>query len=864
MDKKFVEIRPIYEDSCSVPLPGKFLDKPEIQRSANLHPAHFAAKSVNICSMAQAKQGSAQGLSGPADPSDSPHASQPATIKTLRGVVERITYQNEDNGYTVAKLLAERPEKRNKNEEALTTIVGSLVGIAVGESLELTGYWQHHPQHGWQFTAHTYRSVLPATAQGIQRYLGSGLIKGVGPRTAERIVAHFDVNTLDVLDATPERLNEVPGIGSKKIALIAEAWREQKAIKDVMLFLQGHEISTSLAVRIYKEYGDASITIAKNEPYRLAREVWGIGFKTADKIALRIGYQPTDPERLKAGALFALSQASDDGHTYLPAAQLAQDAAELLGVSLAMAQQAVRDLVTEQGAHADILQRQPDGARKLVPVQAPSKTAPNPKRASAPQSGDLTQAEAAAAISFEPPTQAADSSDETVVYLWPFFNAEQNIARQLKRLVNCAPNEDRLAEFQRVDADTMFGYLADKGGLQLSEQQREGVWMALMRPVCVITGGPGTGKTTSMRALIRALQAKQKRIVLAAPTGRAAKRLSETTGVEARTLHRLLQLKPGSQAFYDQSNPIPADIVIVDEVSMLDTLLTNTLLKAIATGTHVLFVGDADQLPSVGAGNVLADVIASDLVPVVRLNQIFRQAATSAIITNAHRINHGEMPQTGGEIGDFFFFAEDDAEKASELVVDLVARRIPAKFNLAPRDIQVLAPMHNGKCGVSYLNEALQAALNPASPDKPQKPFGSRTFRVGDKVLQLRNDYEKDVFNGDAGLISAMFAEEQTVQVKLDDGRLIEYGFNELDQLAQAYAISIHKSQGSEYPAVVIPLVMGHYMMLERKLIYTAVTRAKSLVVLVGSKRAMAMAARNASANRGQRHTGLAIRLAER
>jgi exodeoxyribonuclease V alpha subunit len=407
----------------------------------------------------------------------------------------------------------------------------------------------------------------------------------------------------------------------------------------------------------------------------------------------------------------------------------------------------------------------------------------------------------------------------------------------------------------------MFDYVAAKDSLHLTEQQQAGVLMALSRFVGVMTGGPGTGKTTSMRALIRALLAKNKRIVLAAPTGRAAKRLSEATGIEAKTLHRWLQLKPGGKPLYDQDDPIPADMVIVDETSMLDTLLMNTLLKAIASGTHVLLVGDADQLPSVGAGNVLGDIIESKLAPVVRLDRIFRQSAASAIISNAHRINHGEAPITGGAINDFFLFAEEDAEQASELIVDLVTKRIPGRFGLASGDIQVLAPMHNGRCGVAYLNEALQAALNPPRENKPQKPFGNRVFRVGDKVLQMRNNYDKDVFNGDAGMIAALDPEDQVVRVRLDDGRNVEYDFTELDQLALAYAISIHKSQGSEYPAVVIPLMMSHYLMLERKLIYTAVTRAKSLVVIVGSRRALAMAVKNAGTARHGRYTGLAVRL---
>jgi exodeoxyribonuclease V alpha subunit len=771
--------------------------------------------------------------------------------KTISGVVERITYHNEETGYTVAKIL---PDQRNERGQdgTLSTIIGTLTGIAVGEALELTGYWQHHNQHGWQFSVQTYRSVLPATAQGIRKYLGSGLIKGVGPRTADKIVDHFDTNTLDILDSAPDRLKEVPGIGKKKIDLIAGAWREQKAIKDVMVFLQGHGVSTSLAVRLYKQYADASITIAKNEPYRLAREVNGIGFRTADKIALAMGYKHDDPERLKAGALHALSEATDDGHTYLRADDLAKRAADVLEISLERATQAVQDLILEQGAQSEWLQRQSDGTLKFLPAQAPSKR----KGVSETRASYTVSLPSPLPSSLPPPPDA-----NQVVYLWPFYNAEQNIAKQLKRLIGSADAQDCLPEFRQVNAQAMFGYLAIKDGLNLSERQQDGVLMALQHRVSVMTGGPGTGKTTSMRALIRALQAKHKRIVLAAPTGRAAKRLSDATGIEAKTLHRWLQLKPGGKPRYDGDNPIPADMVIVDEASMLDTLLTNTLLKAIATGTHVLFVGDADQLPSVGAGNVLADVIASELVPVMRLDRIFRQSETSAIITNAHRINHGELPQTGGAIEDFFMFAEDDAEKASALVVDLVTRRIPARFGILAADIQVLAPMHNGKCGVAYLNEALQSVLNPPHEHKPQKPFGNRVFRVGDKVLQTRNNYDKDVFNGDAGTVISIDLEDQLLRVRLEDGRIADYEFTELDQLSLAYAISIHKSQGSEYPGVVIPLVMGHYMMLERRLIYTAVTRAKKLAVIVGSRKALAMAVKNSGAAKQGRNTGLAVRL---
>ena len=792
-------------------------------------------------------------------------------LKTIAGVIERITYQNEANGYTIARLSPERGDqpsdlsasansRRAKNDEHLVTIVGNLVGVAPGEALELTGVWQHNAQYGWQFKVENYRSTLPATVQGIRKYLGSGLIKGVGPKTAERIVAHFDSATLDILDTDPERLREVPGLGTHKIGLIRQAWAEQKAIKEVMVFLQGHNISTSLAVRIYKHYGDGSITVVKNEPYRLARDVWGIGFKTADKIAQAMGVPPDDPERLKTGALYALSQASDDdGHTYLPRQNLVAEGAKLLGVDEPRVEAAVDALLAEDAAKTE--------------------SGPHPRSledsGDVGHSGNLSRA-AEPRITYE---VRPATDPQQPIYLPPFYYAEQGIANHLRRLATCKPERTRLALFQNVNVQVMFDYLAEKNNLNLTEQQRAGVTMALRNPVSVLTGGPGTGKTTSMRGLIHAVWAKKKRIILAAPTGRAAKRLTETTGLEAKTLHRLLALKPGGEAAYNQSNPLPADLLIVDEVSMLDTLLMNTLLKAVATGTHVLLVGDADQLPSVGAGNVLADLVASGAAPITQLTQIFRQGEGSAIITNAHRINQGQLPVTGPDIQDFFIFKEEDPDKIADLVVDLVTRRIPARFGLKPGDIQVLSPSHRGVCGVGALNERLQGVLNPAAPGQPERAFGGRIYRIGDRVLQLRNNYDREVFNGDTGAIRAIKLEDQTVTVRLDEGRDVDYDLAELDELALAYAISVHKSQGSEYPACVIPLTMQHYPLLERKLIYTAVTRARKLVVLVGSMRALAVAVRNGPAvqtnaagqpatvrdsGRSARYTGLRERLTPR
>jgi exodeoxyribonuclease V alpha subunit len=793
-------------------------------------------------------------MQNPSSPAQDAQVQPAPMLKTISGVVERITFQNEENGYTVARFLPDPTHRtssaanasrrsshsRKRGDEHLVTIVGTLVGVVAGEALELRGFWQHHAQHGWQFTVHDYRSILPATAQGIRKYLGSGLIKGIGPKTAEKIVATFDLNTLLILEETPHRLMEVPGLGKRKVELITAAWEEQKAIKEVMLYLQELSVSTSLAVRIYKQYRDAAVTIVKNEPYRLAREVWGIGFKTADKIAQSQGYTQDHPERIKAGILFALSEAADnDGHTYLPIPELARKAADLLGVSPAQVETAITDLALEGGVQMEAWD---------ADEAAPDSAAP---------------------------------ADDLAVYLPPFHAAEQGIARNLWRLASCPPGRGSLAELQQVNVSAMFDYLTTRGGISLAEQQKAGIIMALTNPVSVLTGGPGTGKTTSLKALIRVLTLKKKRVILAAPTGRAAKRLSEATGVEAKTLHRLLQLRPGSKSIYDRSNPLPADMLIVDEVSMLDTLLMNSLLKGVATGTHVLFVGDADQLPSVGAGNVLADVINSGVVPVTRLEHIFRQGAGSAIATNAQRINQGQMPLTGPDIRDFFFITQDNAPTARDTIVELVARRIPARFGFCPEEIQVLAPMHRGACGVGELNERLQAALNPPAPGKEQKQYGGTLFRVGDKVLQLRNNYDKEVFNGDGGLITAIAPEEQTITVRLDDGRSVSYEFGELDELTLAYAVSIHKAQGSEYPVCVIPLLMEQYLLLERQLLYTAITRARRLAVLVGSKKALAIAVKNgpkpvaqqdnadptsapalaATRHRSSRYTALSVRL---
>ncbi|MEU5916261.1 ATP-dependent RecD-like DNA helicase [Streptomyces sp. NPDC047141] len=725
----------------------------------------------------------------------------------LEGVLERITYANEESGYTVARV------DTGRGAGDLLTVVGALLGAQPGESVRMEGRWGSHPTYGKQFHVDNYTTILPATIQGIRRYLGSGLVKGIGPVFADRITRHFGLDTLDILEESPARLIEVPGLGPKRTKNITAAWEEQKAIKEVMVFLQGVGVSTSIAVRIYKKYGDASISVVRNQPYRLASDVWGIGFLTADRIAQAVGIPHDSPDRVKAGLQYALSQSSDQGHCFLPEERLIADGVKLLQVDTGLVIECLGELAED-----------PEGVvREVVP--------------------------------------GPEGTPVTAVYLIPFHRAELSLAGQLRRLLRT--EEDRMPAFRDVAWDKALAWLADRTGASLAPEQEEAVRLALTRKVAVLTGGPGCGKSFTVRSIVELARAKKARVVLAAPTGRAAKRLAELTGAEASTVHRLLELKPGGDAAYDRDRPLDADLIVVDEASMLDLLLANKLVKAVAPGAHLLLVGDVDQLPSVGAGEVLGDLLApGSPVPSVRLTRIFRQAQQSGVVTNAHRINAGTPPLTQG-LPDFFLFVEEETEDAARVAVEVAARRIPAKFGLDPRrDVQVLAPMHRGPAGAGSLNGLLQQAITPARPDLPEKRFGGRVFRVGDKVTQIRNNYEKGangVFNGTVGVVTALDAVEQRLTVRTDEDEEVPYDFDELDELAHAYAVTIHRSQGSEYPAVVIPVTMSAWMMLQRNLLYTAVTRARKLVVLVGSRRAIAQAVRTVSA--GRRFTALAHRL---
>jgi exodeoxyribonuclease V alpha subunit len=733
-------------------------------------------------------------------------AAEPFAGAVLEAVLERVTFANEETGYTVARVDTGRGAD-------LVTVVGALLGAQPGEALRMRGRWGSHPQYGKQFHVDDYTTVLPATVQGIRRYLGSGLIKGIGPVLADRIVEHFGVDALDVIEREPGRLIEVPKLGPKRTKMIAAAWEEQKAIKEVMVFLQGVGVSTSLAIRIYKKYADRSIDVVRTEPYRLATDVWGIGFRTADTIAKAVGIPHDSPQRIKAGLQFTLSEATGAGDCFLPEHRLIAEAIKILQVDTGAVIDCLAELVAEEGV-----------VRERVP---------------------------------------SDDGDEPTVaiYLLAFHRAEISLANQLRSLLHA--RTDRMSAFDGVDWTKALAWLHGRTGADLAPAQEEAVRLALTSKVAVLTGGPGCGKSFTVRSIVTLALAKQAKVVLAAPTGRAAKRLTELTGHPASTVHRLLELRPGGDAAYDRDRPLDADLVVVDEASMLDLLLANKLAKAVASGAHLLLVGDVDQLPSVGPGEVLRDLLADGTpIPRVRLTQVFRQAQQSGVVSNAHRINAGEYPLVSG-LSDFFMFIEEDTEQTAELTVDVVARRIPAKFGLDPRrDVQVLAPMHRGPAGAGALNAQLQEALTPSRPNLPERRFGGRVFRVGDKVTQIRNNYDKGangVFNGTLGVVVALDLEEQRLTVRTDEDEDVDYEFGELDELVHAYAVTIHRSQGSEYPCVVIPITTSAWMMLQRNLLYTAVTRAKRIVVLVGSKRAVGQAVRAVGA--GRRHTALDHRL---
>ncbi|MBQ6315955.1 MAG: ATP-dependent RecD-like DNA helicase [Oscillospiraceae bacterium] len=710
----------------------------------------------------------------------------------LRCVVERVTYQNETNGYSVIKC-------RAKGYADLITVVGSMPEVHVGSVLTLSGEWTVNPKFGRQFTVSGFEETLPATVYGIEKYLGSGLVKGIGPKFAARIVRAFGADTLNVIEEDPDALLRVPGIGKLRVERIKKSWDEQKEIKNIMLFLQGHDVSTTHATKIYKTYGSDSIRVVKENPYRLADDIWGIGFRTADTIAEKLGVEKETAVRLRSGLLYTLNRLSDEGHCYARRDQLLKTGAELLAVEESVLPAVLDEMVRQDDVKTEMI----DG----------EDSAPG----------------------------------ETAVYLPPFWFAETGTAKRLKQIFSSPPSV-------KVKPQGLEERIRRVTGLNYDPAQMDAIRCAAGSKILILTGGPGTGKTTTTLGILTAFRQAGAKILLAAPTGRAAKRLSETTGMEARTIHRLLEFKPPEGCQKNEQNPLEGDVLILDECSMIDIMLMYSLLKAVPDSMTLIFVGDVDQLPSVGAGNVLRDLIDAGVFPVVRLTKIFRQAAASRIITNAHRINRGRMPDlSNGKQSDFFFLEEEDPETAAQEIVTLVKERLPRAYGT--RDIQVLTPMQRGAVGAANLNQVLQAALNA---DAAGLRRGGTDYRLHDKVMQIRNNYDKEVFNGDIGTVCRMNTEDRELTVSFD-GREVLYDVTELDELVLAYAATVHKSQGSEYPIVVMPVLMTHYVMLQRNLVYTGVTRAKKLMVMIGSTKALALAVRNVTVTR--RNTMLKERL---
>ena len=706
-------------------------------------------------------------------------------LDLLAGSVERVTFHSAETGFCVLKVHA-----RGKRD--LVPVVGHAPAIAAGEWLTASGRWITDREHGLQFRADTLQVTPPTGIEGIERYLASGQMRGIGPMMAKRIVAAFGEAVFEIIEAEPARLTEVEGIGRKRAARIVKGWAEQKAVREIMIFLHAHGVGTARATRIFRTYGADSLKVMAEDPYRLARDIRGIGFRTADAIALRLGLARDAPQRLNAGVSYALQTAMDEGHCGLPVDRLVRLAADLLDVG-----------------------------------------------------SDLVRVAAALALREGRDVVADTLGGEPCLFLKGLHGAERAIALRLSERAAGTP------PWPPIDLALARPWVEGRTGKALSESQAEAVRLALSAKLCVLTGGPGVGKTSTLDAILRILTAKGVRVLLAAPTGRAAKRMAEQTGLEARTIHRLLEIDPRNGGFQrDEDNPLDCDLVVIDETSMVDVPLMHALLKAVPERAGLILVGDVDQLPSVGPGQVLADLIASGRVPVARLTEIFRQAAQSRIVVNAHSINTGRMPSAPakGEASDFYLVEIDDPEEGVERLIELVTRRIPRRFGLDPaRDIQVLTPMIRGSLGSRNLNHALQRVLNPAPPAEVER-FGWR-FAPGDRVMETRNDYDRDVFNGDLGTVSAIDAEEEALVVDFD-GRPVIYPFGELDTLVPAFATTIHKAQGSEFPAVVIPVVTQHRTMLARNLLYTGVTRGRRLVVLVGQRRAIAMAIRETASRR--------------
>ncbi|NLY43130.1 MAG: ATP-dependent RecD-like DNA helicase [Clostridiaceae bacterium] len=708
-------------------------------------------------------------------------------MEYITGVVERITFVNEENGFSVIKI-------RCKGFPELVTVVGNLAAVNVGAVLRLKGSWKYDTKYGKQFNAIDYRESVPATIAGIEKYLGSGLIKGIGPVYARRIVRRFKEDTLRIIEEDTDRLMDVEGIGKKRLDMIKKAWQEQKEIKNVMLFLQSNGVSTAYAIKIYKAYGNESINIVKSNPYRLADDIWGIGFKTADKIAQQLGFEKKSFERCRAGIIYVLNELSNSGHCYALREQLISEAVKMLEIEEDMINDTIDRMIEEKSVIAD---------------------------------------------------------EKDAIYLPAFYYSETGTAKRIREIVSGQ------TWIIPINIDKLIHEIEREHNIKYDQVQIDAIRTAVMSKFMVLTGGPGTGKTTTTLAIIRAFQKMGKKVLLAAPTGRAAKRMSEATGMEAKTIHRLLEYRPPEGYQKNADNPLKCDVLIIDETSMVDIILMYNLLKAVTNETVVILVGDVDQLPSVGAGNVLKDIIDSGYVKVICLTRIFRQALGSAIITNAHRINKGYMPnlKTGRE-SDFFFIEEEDPKKVVETIKELCSKRLPRYYGVDPiNDIQVLCPMQRGETGAQNMNAVLQDALNPTNISLK---YGGIEYRLNDKVMQIKNNYEKNVFNGDIGTIVKIDMEDKNL-VLCFDGNYVNYDVTELDEVVLAYAITVHKSQGSEYKIVVAPFTMQHYLMLQRNLLYTCVTRAKEVFVLVGTKKAVGIAVSNNKIQ--QRNTMLAERL---